>query len=127
MQSLNVVQFIGGYPVEPADIPPSTRHLDAHYAAITLTDRIWHPYSLGRERILDAVEMICIARGIGKEQLAREPSLFSIVNSNSPLRLDIPMLQGLMAMAEHGQPVRTGDVSQDARYQALAGASLALQ
>ena len=49
-QSLNAVQFIGGYPVEPADIPPSTRHLDAHYAAITLTDRIWHPYSLGRER-----------------------------------------------------------------------------
>jgi trimethylamine--corrinoid protein Co-methyltransferase len=104
-QSLNVVQFIGGYPVEPADIPPSTRHLDAHYAAITLTDRIWHPYSLGRERILDAVEMIAIARGISKEQLAKEPSLFSIVNSNSPLRLDIPMLQGLMAMAEHGQPV----------------------
>jgi trimethylamine--corrinoid protein Co-methyltransferase len=104
-QSLNVVQFIGGYPVEPADVPPSTRHLDAHYAAITLTDRIWHPYSLGRERILDAVEMIAIARGISKEQLAKEPSLFSIVNSNSPLRLDIPMLQGLMAMAEHGQPV----------------------
>ncbi len=104
-QSLNVVQFIGGYPVEPADIPPLTRHLDAHYAAITLTDRIWHPYSLGRERILDAVEMISIARGISKEQLAREPSLFSIVNSNSPLRLDTPMLQGLMAMAEHGQPV----------------------
>ncbi len=99
IQSLNVVQFIGGYPVEPADIPPLTRHLDAHYAAITLTDRIWHPYSLGRERILDAVEMICIARGISKEQLAREPSLFSIVNSNSPLRLDTPMLQGLMAMA----------------------------
>jgi trimethylamine--corrinoid protein Co-methyltransferase len=104
-QSLNVVQFLGGYPVEPADIPPLTRHLDAHYAAITLTDRIWHPYSLGRERILDAVEMICIARGVSKEQLAKEPSLFSIVNSNSPLRLDVPMLQGLMAMAEHGQPV----------------------
>jgi hypothetical protein len=49
--------------------------------------------------------MICIARGISKEQLASEPSLFSIVNSNSPLRLDVPMLQGLMAMAEHGQPV----------------------
>ncbi|MDY0882928.1 trimethylamine methyltransferase family protein [Dongia soli] len=104
-QSLNVVQFIGGYPVEPADRPPSTRHLDAHYAAITLTDKIWHPYSLGRYRIEDAIEMICIARGIDKEQLRREPSLFSIVNSNSPLRLDIPMLQGLMAMARHGQPV----------------------
>ncbi|HWA50349.1 MAG TPA: trimethylamine methyltransferase family protein, partial [Dongiaceae bacterium] len=105
VQSLNAVQFIGGYPVEPADVPPATRHLDAHYYAITLTDRIWHPYSLGRERILDAVEMICIARGIDKEQLKREPSMFSIVNSNSPLRLDIPMLRGLTAMAEHGQPV----------------------
>ena len=49
--------------------------------------------------------MICIARGVSKEQLAKEPSLFSIVNSNSPLRLDVPMMQGLMAMAEHGQPV----------------------
>ena len=105
VQSLNVIQFIGGYPVEPADIPPSTRHLDAHYAAITLTDKIWHPYSLGGDRIRDAVEMICIARGISKEQLAREPSLFSIVNTNSPLKLDTPMLQGLMAMARAGQPV----------------------
>ncbi len=104
-QSLNIVQFISGYPVEPADLPPATRHLDAHYAAITLTDRIWHPYSLGRERISDAIEMMCIARGIGREQLKAEPSLFSIVNSNSPLRLDIPMLQGLMEMARHGQPV----------------------
>jgi trimethylamine--corrinoid protein Co-methyltransferase len=105
VQTFNVIQFTGGYPVEPIDIPPSVRHLDAHYAAITLTDKIWHPYSLGRERIEDAIEMICIARGIDKAQLAREPSIFSIVNSNSPLRLDGPMLQGLMAMARHGQPV----------------------
>ena len=29
-QSLNIVHFISGYPVEPADLPPLTRHLDAH-------------------------------------------------------------------------------------------------
>jgi trimethylamine--corrinoid protein Co-methyltransferase len=105
VQTYNIVQFTGGYPVEPADRPPATRHLDAHLAAITLTDKLWHPYSLGRHRIADAIDMICIARGITKEQLKREPSLFSIVNSNSPLRLDGPMLQGLMEMARHGQPV----------------------
>ncbi len=104
-QSLNVVQFLGGYPVEPADLPPATRHLDAHYAAITLTDRVWHPYSLGRQRISDAIDMMCIARGIDREKLKAEPSLFSIVNSSSPLRLDGPMLQGLMEMARNGQPV----------------------
>jgi trimethylamine---corrinoid protein Co-methyltransferase len=105
-QSLNIVQFISGYPVEPADLPAPTRHLDAHYAAITLTDRLWHPYSLGKQRISDALEMIRIARGfISKEQLQREPSLFSIVNSNSPRRLDGPMIQGLLEMSRHGQPV----------------------
>jgi trimethylamine---corrinoid protein Co-methyltransferase len=104
-QSLNIVQFISGYPVEPADLPPATRHLDAHHAAIQLTDRIWHPYSLGRERIADAIEMILIARGIDREQLAREPGLFSIINSSSPLRLDGPMLQGMTEMALHRQPI----------------------
>jgi trimethylamine---corrinoid protein Co-methyltransferase len=105
-QSLNIVQFLSGYPVEPADLPAPTRHLDAHYAAITLTDRIWHPYSLGKQRISDAIEMIRIARGfISKEQLQREPSLFSIVNSNSPRRLDGPMIQGLLEMSRHGQPI----------------------
>lgn len=105
-QTFNVVQLIGGYPVEPADIPPATRHLDAHYAAITLTDRVWHPYSLGKQRISDAIGMIKIARGfISDEQFRREPSIFSIVNSNSPRRLDGPMLQGLLEMARHGQPV----------------------
>jgi trimethylamine--corrinoid protein Co-methyltransferase len=104
-QSLNIVHFISGYPVEPADLPPLSRHLDAHYAAITLTDRIWHPYSLGRERIADAIEMMCMARGISREQLAKEPSLFSIINSSSPLRLDGPMLQGMTEMALYHQPI----------------------
>ncbi len=105
-QSLNIIQFISGYPVEPADLPAPTRHLDAHYAAITLTDRIWHPYSLGKQRISDAIEMIRIGRGfISREQLQREPSLFSIVNSNSPRRLDGPMIQGLLEMSRHGQPI----------------------
>jgi trimethylamine--corrinoid protein Co-methyltransferase len=104
-QSLNIVQFLSGYPVEPADLPPATRHLDAHYAAITLTDKLWHPYSLGKQRISDAIDMVCIARGIDHEELKRTPSLFSIVNSSSPLRLDGPMLQGLMEMARHGQAV----------------------
>ncbi len=106
VQSLNIVQFIGGYPVEPADLPAPTRHLDAHYAAITLTEKIWHPYSLGKQRISDALQMIRIARGfISEEQLRQEPSLFSIVNSNSPRRLDGPMIQGLLEMSRHGQPI----------------------
>ena len=102
--SLNIIHLISGYPVEPVDLPPATRHLDACYGYITLTDRAWHPYSLGKERIMDGIEMLCIARGIDHQQLAREPSLVSVINTNSPLRVDGPMLEGTMAMARHGQP-----------------------
>ena len=102
--SLNIIHVIAGYPVEPVDLPPATRHLDAYYGYITLTDRAWHPYSLGVERITDGIEMLCLARGIDHAQLAREPSLVSVINTNSPLRVDGPMIEGAMAMARHGQP-----------------------
>ena len=46
-----------------------------------------------------------MARGINKDQLKSEPSIITVVNTNSPLKVDIPMLDGLMTMSEFGQPV----------------------
>lgn len=102
--SLNAIHAFGGYPVEPVDIHASIRHLEALRDILTMSDKALHAYSLGRERIEDGIEMIRIARGVSREQLEREPSLFSIINSSSPLRLDYPMLQGVITMAEAGQP-----------------------
>ena len=56
-QSFDSIHVIGGYPVEPADIHASVRHLDALFDMLTLTDKPIHAYSLGRERIRDAIEM----------------------------------------------------------------------
>ena len=42
---------------------------------------------------------------IDAAQLDREPSIFTVVNSSSPLRLDTPMLQGIMEFAAHNQIV----------------------
>jgi len=104
-QAFNIIHLNGGYPVEPVDLPPSTRHLDCVRAFVTLTDKVFHAYSLGRTRILDALEMTRIARGIDEAQLAREPSLFSIVNTSSPLRLDGPMIEGMIEMARRNQVI----------------------
>lgn len=101
---LNAIHAFGGYPVEPVDIHASIRHLEALRDILTLSDKALHAYSLGRERIEDGIEMVRIARGVSREQLEREPSLFSIINSSSPLRLDYPMLQGIVTMALAGQP-----------------------
>ena len=40
-------------PVEPVDLPPETRHLDGLAGFVTPTGKVFHTYSLGRERILD--------------------------------------------------------------------------
>ena len=104
-QMLNAVHLWGGYPVEPIDVHASVRHLDCLSDFATMSDKAFHAYSLGRERNLDGIEIARIARGVSDEQLDREPSLMTIINSNSPLRLDIPMLQGIMEMARRNQIV----------------------
>lgn len=104
-QSLNIVHLLTGYPVEPVDLPPETRHLDALSTFVTDTDKAFHAYSLGRQRILDGIEIARIGRGISSEQLLQEPSLFSIINTSSPLRIDAPMLEGVIQLARHKQVV----------------------
>lgn len=104
-QMHNVLHVNGGYPVEPVDLHASTRHLDCIYDLLTLTDKAFCIYSLGAERNLDGIEMVRIARGLTQEQLLEQPSLFTVINTNSPLQLDIPMMQGIIEMAKAGQVV----------------------
>ncbi len=101
----DVIDFLSGYPVEPIDKRPETRHLDATLAAFTLTDRAFSAYCLGGGRVRDGIQMTAIARGVELEQLKSEPSIIAVVNTNSPLLVDEPMLEGLIEMAEFGQPV----------------------
>ena len=104
-QTLDAIHVWGGYPVEPVDIHASVRHLTALYDLLTLSDKPIHAYSLGKERIRDGIEMARIARGIDDETLEREPSLFTVINSSSPLRLDAPMMEGVIQMARRNQVV----------------------
>jgi trimethylamine---corrinoid protein Co-methyltransferase len=104
-QIFNVVHFIGGYPVEPIDLHPSVRHLEAAHDVLTVTDKVLHSYSLGRQRNRDVIEMTRIARNIDEATLEREPSVFSVINSSSPLRLDTPMLQGIIEFSSRNQVI----------------------
>jgi trimethylamine--corrinoid protein Co-methyltransferase len=47
--------------------------------------------------------MAAIALGTTPEGLIARPTLMGIINTNSPLQLDIPMAEGLITMAEYGQ------------------------
>ncbi|MSP83960.1 MAG: methyltransferase [Alphaproteobacteria bacterium] len=102
-QSLNVVHVLAGYAPEPIDVPVPVRHMVAMEAMIRLTDKAYFGFSLSRQRVLDNIEMIRIARGLTPARLDREASFYTVVNTNSPLQLDRPMLWGIIEMARANQ------------------------
>ena len=103
--ALDVIHQEGGGPLEPNDLPVATRHLDMYRTFAVELDKSWQCLGFGARPVDDALEVIGLVRGVDRDTLLREPSLMTIINTNSPLRLDGPMGDGLMEMALHGQPV----------------------
>lgn len=103
VQSLNILHQEGGGPFEAMDLDPRTRHLDLYYAQATLLDKNWQPQGMGRTAALDALDMAAISFGVARDDLAGKCVFTTIINTNSPLQLDVPMAEGLVAMAQYGQ------------------------
>jgi trimethylamine--corrinoid protein Co-methyltransferase len=103
VQGLNIIHQEGGGAFEAMDLPAETRHLDLYLAQIRLLDKNCQSYPLGRDRTRDSIEMIQIALGVDREELAKRPALIAIINTNSPLQLDIPMTEAVLELAGAGQ------------------------
>jgi trimethylamine--corrinoid protein Co-methyltransferase len=104
-QVFNCIHIAGGGAVEAIDVHSSIRHLVVHREKIRLSDKVPFVSSLGLNRVRDGMEMARIARGVGAEQFDAEPSCYTVVNTNSPLKLDLPMAMGIIEMARAGQMV----------------------
>jgi trimethylamine--corrinoid protein Co-methyltransferase len=105
VQSLGIVHQEGGGPFEALDLPPETRHLDLNLSLIRLLDKNWQGIALGRERAADSIDMAAIALGTDCDGLAEAPAILAIVNTNTPLTLDVAMAEGLIELAGAGQAV----------------------
>ncbi len=104
-QYFNCIHFAGGYPVEPVDVHASVRHLDVLFDKLTLTDKVMHAYSLGKERVEDVMEMVKIAGGLSEEDFQARPRMYTNINSTSPLKHDQPMIDGCLRCVRRGQAV----------------------
>ncbi|QMU57131.1 MAG: methyltransferase [Boseongicola sp.] len=104
-QYFNCIHFAGGYPVEPVDVHASVRHLDMLYDKLTLTDKVMHAYSLGRERVEDVIEMVKIGGQLSEEEFQATPRMYTNINSTSPLKHDEPMIDGCLRLVRRGQAV----------------------
>jgi trimethylamine--corrinoid protein Co-methyltransferase len=104
-QYFNAVHLIGNQVCAPVELPASTRHLDTYRANLVHSDRAYHCTAIGAGRARDGIAMMAISRGLTLEAMADSPGVITIISVNSPRRFDEAMSDGLVAMAEHGQPV----------------------
>jgi len=89
--------------VEPQDIATNLRHYFTIEAQMTLTDKFPFVFSRGTPQVMDSFEMIKTFRGLSDDEFLANPYSYTIINTNSPRTLDIPMAQGLIDFARFGQ------------------------
>ncbi|MEL7466193.1 MAG: trimethylamine methyltransferase family protein [Pseudomonadota bacterium] len=104
-QHFNAIHLLGNQVVAPIELPANARHLDTYRANLTLSELTFMATAIGRGRALDAIEMMAISRGMTAEEMRGDPGVLTIISVNSPRKLDDAMVEGLLAMAEYGQPV----------------------
>lgn len=89
--------------VEPQDVPTHLRHYFTTKAQMELTDKFPFFFSRGTPQVMDCFEMLSTARGLSDDEFRGKAHCYTIINTNSPRTLDIPMAQGLIDFARHGQ------------------------
>ncbi|SFS11321.1 trimethylamine methyltransferase family protein [Yoonia litorea] len=101
-QHFDVFQMVSPL-VEPQDIPTHLRHYFTVEAQLTLTDKFPFFFSRGTPQAMDSFEMLKDFRGLSDDAFAQNPHCYTIINTNSPRTLDIPMAQGLIDFARARQ------------------------
>lgn len=89
--------------VEPQDVPTQLRHYATMRAQLAYSDKVPFVFARGTPQVRDSFEMMKIARGLSDAEFDAAPRCFTIINTNSPRQLDIPMAQGLIDFARTGQ------------------------
>ena len=91
----------GGTVCEPTDIAVNKRHLDMLHAHMTLSDKPYMGSVTEPSRAADSVEMSRIL--FGKDFVAENTVMTSLININSPLTFDGTMMGALEVYAENNQ------------------------
>ncbi len=89
--------------VEAQDVPLHLRHYAMTEAELLYSDKVPFLYSRGTPQVMDGFEMIRDFRGLSDAEFHAEPQCYTIINTNSPRVIDMPMAQGLIDFARARQ------------------------
>ncbi|MGR3615529.1 MAG: trimethylamine methyltransferase family protein [Paracoccaceae bacterium] len=89
--------------VEAQDIPMHLRHYAMTETELLYSDKVPFLYSRGIPQVMDGFEMIRDFRGLSDDEFHGQSHCYTIINTNSPRVIDMPMAQGLIDFARAGQ------------------------
>lgn len=102
VQHFDVLPILGPV-VEPQDIPMHLRHYAFMDAQLTLSDKFPFIYARGTPQAEECWEMLCDFHALSRDEFEADPHSYTIINTNSPRQIDVPMAQGLIDFARARQ------------------------
>jgi trimethylamine--corrinoid protein Co-methyltransferase len=89
--------------VEPQDVPMHLRHYATMDAQLSLSDKVPFVFARGTPQVMESFEMLRDFRGLSDAEFHADAHCYTIINTNSPRQIDIPMANGLIDFAKARQ------------------------
>lgn len=103
-QAFDVIHLLGPS-AEPQDVPAPLRHYAMMRTQITQADKPMFVYARGHGQVSESLDMIRLGLNLSEDDWADGVWAYTVINTNSPRQIDIPMAQGIIDFARAGQMV----------------------
>jgi trimethylamine--corrinoid protein Co-methyltransferase len=101
-QSFDVMHVFGPS-AEPQDVAPALRHYEIMRIQMECGDKPNFVYARGRGQVAQSFEMIQLGNDMGAQAFDDDVWCFTVINTNSPRQLDVPMAEGIIDFARANQ------------------------
>ena len=101
-QAFDVIHIFGPS-AEPQDVPPQFRHYEMMRAQMEYGDKPMFVYARGRQQVRQSFELLRIGCQLSTEEFAQGVWCYTVINTNSPRQIDIPMAEGIIDFARANQ------------------------
>lgn len=97
------VMHVFGPSAEPQDVPVELRHYDMMRVQMEYGNKPMFIYARGRKQVEECFEMVRLGCDLSEDEFARNAWCYTVINTNSPRQIDVPMAEGIIDFARAGQ------------------------
>ena len=101
-QAFDVIHILGPS-AEPQDVPAHLRHYAMMQSQMTRATKPLFVYARGQAQDEDCFEMIRRGYGLSEADWTDGTWCYTVINTNSPRQIDVPMAQGIIDFARQKQ------------------------